>query len=272
MEVLCMEDKQEQVKAIIFDVDGVLTESKHPMDRPLGTYLSKLAEKYKIALITGGRYEQIVNQVIDYLPDGRMNRQSSQFYLIPTSGAEMFEFEYFDEYGDADWHQVYQEKMEHKEWDEIIAAMQELIDLHPQWFPQCHYQDKRIEVRRGVQITLSALGQHASLVDKKGWDEYTHRRRYLVSVLEKMLPEHEIRYGGLTSIDVTKKGVNKGYGVDRFLEHLNLEPKDAVFIGNELESGGNDYPVLHTGVRCIPVKYWEETYQLVQQWLAKGKI
>ena len=62
-----------------FDVDGTLATSKSSITNEVAESLSKLSQDNKIALITGGKFQQIEQQVINKLPqDSNLNN----FYLF----------------------------------------------------------------------------------------------------------------------------------------------------------------------------------------------
>jgi len=70
-----------------------------------------------------------------------------------------------------------------------------------------------------------------------------------------------VRIGGATSIDVTKPGIDKAYGVGKLrdLLILRISLKEMIFIGDALFVGGNDFAVKEAGVVSIPVRGPNET-------------
>jgi hypothetical protein len=120
---------------------------------------------------------------------------------------------------------------------------------------------------RGSQITFSALGQSAPVELKYAWDPMRTKRERMAAILSEKLPEFEVRVGGATSVDITKRGINKGFGIRKLEQFLKIESEDIVFIGDALFYGGNDYPAKATGVDCISVKGPEETKELIKSWL-----
>lgn len=79
-----------------------------------------------------------------------------------------------------------------------------------------------------------------------------------------MIPEFEVRVGGSTSIDVTKPGIDKAYGIKKLIESLAVTKKDVIFIGDRLTKGANDYPVKAMGVDCLEVSRWQDTALVIQ--------
>jgi len=60
--------------------------------------------------------------------------------------------------------------------------------------------------------------------------------------------------GGETSIDVTKPGIDKAYGIRKLRDILGIEINEMIFVGDTLFPGGNDYPAEEAGVVSIRVK------------------
>lgn len=238
---------------VIFDLDGTLTESKSPLEKETADLIVKLLEKQKIAIITGGAFEQIEKQFLRCLVNVNLDLLQ-RLYLCPTSGAALYEYDTLTN----KWRCVYSEEMTHTERDRIkiaIGAARRDIGLK---LPEKLY-GAQIEDRKS-QVTFSALGQKAPLELKRAWDADGSKRRQLKAAMERYIPSFEIRLGGSTSIDVTRRGIDKGFGVSKLLTHLNIAKEKVVFVGDALYENGNDYPVKKLGgIFCIAVKNVEET-------------
>jgi hypothetical protein len=89
--------------------------------------------------------------------------------------------------------------------------------------------------------------------------------------MQKELPTFEVRSGGLTSIDVTQKGIDKAYGVRQIEKVLKISIKDMVFIGDALYPGGNDAAAKKTGVQTIAVKGPEDTIKIIKKILKASR-
>jgi len=74
--------------------------------------------------------------------------------------------------------------------------------------------------------------------------------------------------GGATSIDVTKPGIDKAYGIRKLRDILGISLKEMIFIGDALFPGGNDYPAEEAGVVSIPVKGPSETKRVTEAIIA----
>jgi phosphomannomutase len=79
------------------------------------------------------------------------------------------------------------------------------------------------------------------------------------AVLDTFIPEFSVRMGGATSIDVTKPGIDKAYGIKKLRDLLGISLEEMIFIGDALFVGGNDYPAKEIGVVSISVRGPNET-------------
>jgi len=117
---------------------------------------------------------------------------------------------------------------------------------------------------RGAQITFSALGQHAPLEEKKGWDPTREKRRPLYDALVRRLPDFSVALNAHTSIDITKKGINKAYGIRKLIDMTNVSVSEMLYVGDALQEGGNDAVVVQTGIKTHPVFGPDETAELIK--------
>lgn len=246
----------QQKKLVVFDLDGTLTESKQPMDAEMASLIARLLEYRLVAIISGGKYEMFEHQLPVLKPTPELLKK---LFFFPTTGSCFYRFE------NGAWKQIYADEMTIQERQKIKDAFEKAykdIDYHhpPQLFGE-------VVEDRGTQVTFSALGQMAPLELKKEWKEKHDRRPELMKALEKYLPEFEVKMPGMNSIDVTRKGINKGYGVRQMRDHLGVSIDEMIFIGDALYEGGNDYAVKREGVDCVEVSGPEDTKKLIQQWL-----
>jgi phosphomannomutase len=122
---------------------------------------------------------------------------------------------------------------------------------------------------RGSQITFSALGQAAPAEAKYAWDPDGSKKRKLRDYAAEYLPDLEVRVGGSTSVDVTRKGIDKAYGIGKLCDRLQISADQILFIGDRLSEGGNDYPVIALGVRWIEVSCWQDTADYIARFIGQ---
>ncbi|HEX3383540.1 MAG TPA: HAD hydrolase family protein, partial [Mucilaginibacter sp.] len=89
------------------------------------------------------------------------------------------------------------------------------------------------------------------------------KRLKIQKELHKMLPEFAVNIGGATSIDITRQGIDKAYGIRKLRDILKIDVSHMLFIGDALFEGGNDYPARATGADCIQVRDPEETKRII---------
>ena len=87
-------------------------------------------------------------------------------------------------------------------------------------------------------------------------------------LLDPLLAALSVHIGGATSIDVTKPGIDKAYGIRKLRDRLGIPLKSMIFIGDALFVGGNDYPAKEAGVASIPVRTPDETKRVTEAIIA----
>ncbi len=226
---------------VAFDLDGTLAESKQPLQEPMGEALANLLDVAHVAVISGGDWPQFEKQVASRLPE-RADR--TKLWLMPTTGTKLYRF-------DDAWRAVYAELFEDDEKQKILKAFDE--SLEATGFVPEQTWGERIE-DRGSQITFSALGQEAPIDAKHSWDPDFAKRKVIQADLRKRLPGLSINMGGATSIDITREGVDKAYGLKKLNEASGIALDKMMFIGDAIFPGGNDYPAEQLGLDVVKVK------------------
>src|SRR3989338_1874496 len=247
-----------QKELFVFDLDGTLAKSKLPMDAEMVDLLSKLLERRKVAVIGGGWLPIFETQLLLSLKGHETLFEN--LFLFPTSGAMFLRYE------QGQWKTMYAHQLSLEQRDKIKKAFEDAFRDIDYKHPETTYGE--IIEDRGTQVTFSALGQQAPLELKDAYKGSAADRRWeIVAVLKQFLPEFEIKVPGKSSIDVTMKGIDKGYGVEEMRKHLGIEIANMIFTGDALYEGGNDEPVKRTGIETIAVEGPEETKQLIRDWL-----
>jgi HAD superfamily hydrolase (TIGR01484 family) len=246
------------LRVLAFDLDDTLAVSKSRIDPVMADLLGRLLDRVEVCIISGGRFEQFDKQVLCHLEigDGRRHR----LHLMPTCGTRYYRW------GGQAWTPVYVEDLGEEEKRRVIEVLTEGAQALGLW--EANPWGEIIE-DRGSQITFSALGQAAPSEAKYAWDPDGVKKAALREYAAARLPDLEVRSGGSTSVDVTRKGIDKAYGISRLLAGLNLTTAEILFIGDRLDEGGNDYPVRAMGVPCVAVEGWEQTAEYVSLLLAR---
>jgi phosphomannomutase len=242
-------------KLIVFDLDGTLAESKSSLDAEMSTLLQSLLSVVKVAVISGGNWPQFENQLLANFPHDESLKNLS---LLPTCGTKFFRYE-------ADWKEVYSEDFTPDQREKIIGSLNKALELSG-FKPERHWGEPIED--RGSQITFSALGQEAPLEEKKRWDADFARRKRIKAILDTLIPEFSVQMGGATSIDVTRPGIDKAYGIRKLRDILGIAIGEMIFIGDAVFPGGNDYPAKEAGVVSIRVRDPNETKRVCEAIIA----
>ena len=241
---------------IVFDLDDTLTLTKSVVSPEVAELLVKLLALRPVCIISGSRFEQFELQILSSL------KASPQLlynlHLMPTCGTRYYR------YKSDGWHQLYSEDLSEDERASAKRVLTEAALELNYWEPRIW--GERIE-DRGSQVTFSALGQVAPPELKAKWDPVGAKKLKMRAYVAERLPGLEVRSGGTTSIDITKKGVDKAFGLRKLIEATGLQPEQLLFVGDSFAEHGNDYPAVKVGVRCIAVANHLETAELIEYML-----
>jgi len=240
-------------KLISFDADGTLVESKTKMSPTMVLLFNSLLEKYFVNSISGGKYAIFKENILEEItPNPELLKKLT---LSPTCGAVMYIY-------DNEWKEAYKDALEPEIVTKILEALNYAIKS-VRHAPEQLYGDM-IE-NRETQVTFSAYGQKAPLELKNTWDPNQEKRREMIKYIDEKLDNLDIKIGGTTSIDITKVGINKGYGIKKLAEYYNITLDEILFVGDALFEGGNDKPVSDVGVTSIQVKDVKECEKVIKQ-------
>ena len=246
-------------KLVAFDLDGTLAESKQPVTAEMGVLLARLLQKMPVAVMSGASFRQFEDQFLTALPS---DAKLINLYLFPTNAAQCYRFE------SGKWVHVYDESFTMIERERILRALAEALDETGLEKPPPQVWGERIE-DRGAQISFSALGQKAPPDEKRKWNkEFNGLRKKLWEALVPRLTDFSVAMGGLTTIDITRKGVTKAYGIGQLAGLTDISVSKMLYVGDALKEGGNDAVVIPTGVRTQEVFGPEETAKVIEEILA----
>ena len=242
-------------KLVVFDLDGTLAQSKSSLDSEMATLLNKLLGLTEVAVISGGDLAQFQEQMLSHLAkDERLTNLS----LLPTCGTQFYRFE-------SEWTKLYSEDFTSEQKSKIIRSLEKAIEQSNLMVEKAWGE---VIEDRGSQITYSALGQKAPLKDKVRWDPDFTKRKKMKDILDRLIPEFSVRLGGATSIDVTRLGIDKAYGIRKLRDVLGIAVDEMIFVGDALFPGGNDYPAEQAGVVSIRVRDPDETKRVIEAIIA----
>lgn len=241
---------------IAFDIDGTLTRSKLPIDREMAEFLCRLMDKYMVAIISGADFKQFRWQILDHL--SCLSDQVKNLYLLPVDGTVFCRY-------DNGWQCRSDDPLSPREKKQIKTAFENIFEISGLDKPERIYGE--LIEDRGAQLNFSALGQDAPITLKEKWDSDNKKREKMIRGLQNILPDFSMRVGGTTSIEITKTGIDKAYGLARVMKYTGISKEGVLYLGDKLFKGGNDEPVLTLGLESMSVKGPEETKKLILELL-----
>lgn len=250
MPLLNQNENFEEKKVMIADVDDTICESCQQISPKMAKHISKMVkEGYEWAFISGTKSVDLIKMISSLV--------KVRHHILGTTGTNYVKVE------DDKHYNIYNFSFDQKQKKEIIDAFEELCqnyNIRSLTTKEDQIQD------RDSQITLSAIGRHAPKELKVLYDPDGRKRLLWVEYLKTILGEnkYDLKIGGTTSIDITKKGLDKEWGIRKFLEQNNWKPEQALFFGDRIHPGGNDYPATRI-VDCISVKNPQETLQKLKE-------
>lgn len=249
-------------KVIAFDLDGTLAPSKSTIPDRMSKALEELLGHFEVCIISGGKFGQFEKQLLANLPPDP--EKFERLHIMPTCGTQYYRYNIANK----KWDRQYAELLTEKEKAKIADALNKGFD------DLGYRADKaygEVIEDRESQVTYSVLGQ--DIVDVLGeeglrlkveWDPGDKKKQKLRDYIAPLIPEFEVRVGGVTSIDVTKPGIDKAYGMHKLIEMLEISKEDILFLGDRLQEGGNDYPVKAMGIDSLEVSRWQDTALVVE--------
>ena len=244
-------------RVAIFDLDDTLAESFHSPAPEMLESLKRLLERIPVVIITGASFQRMHEQ---FLISFETHPKVSQLYIFPTSSAQAYM------YTQGEWKLLYDLALTKSDRECIKKGIVDAVAGIDALKGVPRYGEQIID--KGSQIAYTHVGVDAPKELKDSWDSDGGKRRALLSSLKKKLPEFEILMGGVTTIDITRKNVNKAYGVKWLAEHLGIPAEEMFYVGDAFSETGNDTVVIPTGIQWRAVSGPAETEQILDELIA----
>ena len=239
-------------KIYIFDVDGTLTPSRQPMTKEFQKFFSEWVKKNKFYLVTGSDLPKLQEQMcyFDIEAEGIFTCCGNQMWRpnphIVNISAEL----------------IYDNKFEvPRKLNKLLGTI-----LSNNRYP--HRYGNHIE-DRGSMLNFSIVGRDCTQEQREEyykWDKKEGERELISYAIKDKFPNLDAVLGGQISIDIYPKGNDKSQVLDIIKQDRLVEPDEYVFLGDRIESGGNDYPLAKLMGKTSNCKYHQvEDYK--QTWL-----
>ncbi len=250
-------------KLIAFDQDDTLNVTKMPIEPEMADLLTKLLDKFEVCVISGTGWEVMKLNEPDQMTNAT-NEQLAKMHFMPTCGTQYWTFDVAKN----DWVQHYAHFLSDEQVAKISDALEAAAKKLGYW---CDDPVGEIIENRLSQVTFSAVGQYNTPEAKHAWGDADGRKRLeIIREIQPVIDELDViaKVGGTTSVDVTLPGIDKAYGMEKLMEATGLKKDEILFIGDKLDEGGNDRPVLDLGIDCVAVKNWHDTANVLRGILA----
>jgi phosphomannomutase len=207
------------IRTIIFDLDGTLCKSTKVIETDMRDMLVSLIPDYSIWITTGASYASVQQQV----PKELLNSLSGVYCCLGT--------EYYNSRGI-------------KEYGHTVEFPKGIFDALRVVYNECKF-DFKVEptiIRYAAMLNFSVLQKHAPDELRKQfrqWDIHHGFREHAIGVLTERFPSFNFAAGGMVSIDITAKGFDKSL----ILASPDLKP-NVVFFGDRCDKFGNDHSLV----------------------------
>lgn len=245
-------------KVIILDYDNTIAEPKSPPSDEMLFLLKNILESKKVAILTAGRSIKGLRDLL--ISNTKLNNPVllENLLLCPKYGNLIFEYE-------DGWFVLYEStNISQREKRVIERAIRRV-----KWKSYVPRSDSKQRVHdKGSVISINCLGNDSTDSEKDNWDRDGNIRRKIKEELLKNLgKKYEIFITGRNTIDIVPKGMNKADNILKLLELISEGKENAVYIGDEFNPDGNDYPILSTGIKTHHVKNSIETKIILEEYI-----
>lgn len=216
--------RNEKSTVLLFDIDGTLTLPRERIKPSLKEKIKRLSEKYIIALVGGGTYGHISEQIEDLV--------SICDYIFTENGTKTYK----------DDEIIYEIEIKNILGEKLLR---EIIDYCLFYMSNIKLPFKRgtfFELRTGL-INICPMGRNCTYNERLEFIEYNNKHK----VLERMNDDLKDRFkdyphlvfsiGSSVSIDLFVEGYRKPFCL-RF-----IDDKRIYFFGDKTFEGGNDYEI-----------------------------
>jgi HAD superfamily hydrolase (TIGR01484 family) len=243
-------------RAILFDLDDTLAESFETPSKEMIERVLRLLARVPVAIVTGRDFPWMAR---DFLPQIARSGLTDRFFVFPEGAAQCLQWD------GTEWKELYGESLSEEDRERIQRAIVESAEETGVLVGLPVFGERFVQKR--AMIAFAALGRDVPRDLKYSWDPDNTKRAALRDAIAAKLPEFDVLMGGATSTDITKKGVNKSYGVRWLAQHLSIPAAEMLYVGDALYPGGNDYVVIDTGIQTRSTKGPEETKKIIDELL-----
>ena len=228
---------REQKKLICFDLDGTLSEQRTPVEDIVLELLDSLGKHYHLAMITGGNSPRVYRQMKNY-PITILGNYGMQESVVENGEFKIIRDDSFK----AD-----------------TAFFLEKCQYIREKYGYTKYYGEPLEFHPSGMVTFSLVGTGAPIEVKLPFDPDKAKRRAIYPEMLEIFKDYSVFIGGTTSFDITPKQYNKYDAAVKYAASLGLTPDQVLFVGDDLDDGGNDSHVRIFGMDYIRIDNYKKT-------------
>lgn len=243
-------------RLLAIDFDETLAHSFEEPGVDMVDLVARILTHMPIAIVTGRDFAHISKGFLPILEHGP---GIEKLWIFPDTAAQCVVWR------NGVWQSLYAIDLSDEERTRIKRAIEEVVAETGALTGLPIFGQQYID--RNGQVSFAALGMEVPESLRHTWDPGNVRRLRLQESLQNKLPEYGVVFGGATTIDITHKGVDKAYAIRWLSQELSISPSEMLYIGDALYPGGNDYPVIATGIRTQQVASPSDTYALLEEML-----
>ena len=225
--------------ALLFDMDGTLTEARQPITSDVLECLSQIKPPIKKYLVTGSDMSKIEEQI----PVSSLLSLFNRIYAC--NGTRVYEC---DLDMDDETKPVLPELFHNVTLTNYYSEsdINHIVDTLLKIAANTHTKIKTgnfIEWRDS-QINFSVIGRNCTSEQRYNyvqWDKKSGEREKIVNKLREEFKGWGLsfRLGGQISIDITREGWDKSYA----FQHMRESPDQCIFFGDKICKDGNDLDI-----------------------------
>ena len=226
------------MKAVLFDMDGTLTEPRKKMTRPILAALSELQKNnFVVGIVTGSGMNYLREQCEIMFED--FNFDHTLVHYFPCNGTEYIRYEANRE------KTIYRMSMEKEIGSSLYRELIfRLIENQHRLKRKLYGKDIPLTGNfidcRGSMINWCPIGRNANHDDRIQWKKLDMQHSIRKNLLDMYFRDPiydsiEIKLGGSTSFDIYPKGWDKTYVLKNF-----LSSDEIWFVGDKCTGSGND--------------------------------
>lgn len=227
------------MKALIFDMDGTLTEARQPISPEMIGALYGVSNSYNLYLVTGSDMIKIEEQI----PTKAILQIFEKVFACNGTRVYNTNLDEDDEKGALEPEMIHKETLlDHYSQADINHLNSRLLVIAANAHTK-HKTGTFVEWRES-QINFSLIGRNCSQSQRKDyvlWDAKSRERERVVDGLKEEFRGWGLKFsiGGQISIDITRQGWDKTCA----FQHIKEKPADCTFFGDKTLPGGNDFEI-----------------------------